>query len=1692
MENLTKIQEIKNINNKGEVKMENKIVVTQNIKKEKKNMKYIIEYHPLILTTKNSIPELKKIKYAIIFKYKFEVIDILNFKSGKVYYPEIIPIQDILNNISDPKLSINVKEENESWLREFLNELPKEDDIFRKEVLKEIYETANYAVKILKNTIDTTYNDRYYVRTDNGVRNVTKGELISYAILKAYRYFNSNTTKIFIPTLGLGPEKVVYFHNIDKIVEIIKQRDLFDEFSKLGVPQKVFQRLHKFLSPLTKLPTAEVYIGDTDNILSIPKYRKSEKKSMTEGVLLVSKTYATKAGIVEGAKFSYTLKSLTHIVDDVILFIDGKQYDVALSMDENKWKVEASKLGQILHLFTGKTPDVNARLFKIVEFKANNMFFTRMENNLRAETIENLQTIQKILKNQSELEKILTKDKKSFKARYEKFLFEILSIDTFNKEEETEYDGLEREIHPVLNELGMQILNKQYINDILYRENGKEYHTNSTWFIPGQKTPELNNKIFPKLGKSMAKLFMKDVIYARFAGCSGTVLPLSMKAADAYPVASRVTDIDKVMYNTHMDMYEKLNLIEYMKERNAKMEELGIGLDMMYVQRHPSMLGVWTKLYYSPTTKLFYVDEELWNIYFGGDYDGDNFVALYPYNHINEELNNLNGKIIDPIDNPRMTVLIDNPTIRTFLLDELFQEINALRARFISNNKINEDIKTIKTISEKINNMNPNYKNKNKKYKPFFIKKEYQDWADTLDAQERVGKIHSIVCNALTFFVKFLDVKQELKFSTYFIYFYIQPAIEGLKHDEEGRIPDLKELLIEMCFVFKEMFGNDKFTKLHLPTIQDIKDHKLIYAKVRNFATIGLLNKNKDEYIYDDLFYKRNEYMEIAKRINTPWTGKYKKLIKLADKYFPLPNNNKPTPTPNKKDINETKNMKAEITAIHSIKETDNNDKINAKIQQIMKEHIDLVKHNKWDENDIKNRILDIEDNLMSDKDIDEMLMNEYEELRKEEVMAEMLPLTLEAVKEEFNEYDVSVIRKPTKDGYGKERWGEYKDLSPRIKRYFFTDSIYSMKWDEVEGILQQHKGDNFDLFEYLRIIDMKIPVGINKKQKKEKKMKNEQLVLPGVTEVINKQEEKVMKHNNNMQIYSLSRREDIPAFKMDKAVKSIKEGKYVDCTKTYNIDKNGFFVWWTKNPVGFLKHFNFLHTIKWYCMMTITGYEKDMEMNLPSLDERIETYIKIAKEFPSQMIWRYDPIILNNKYNEEWHKNNFKYILSKIGKLTPKIIISIVDNYGKVQPVADKLGFSNDISRYQKLATELAIMAKNIGIPIESCGESVNIPGIQHGGCVNIEYINKLAGTDIKYKKDPTQRAACKCHESISIGSYNQCKNGCVYCYANPTIDLNKLKVSKPISKEEPKMKTHYSVFISGSSTVKVLPKEAVEMIKKLKSKNTNIIIGDCYGVDTLVQKELNGYKNVNIYSMYANPRNNIGNWEVKTIKNNYTQKVDYPTWQQQKDVAMTNACTHAIAIWDGQSRGTKANIDRIKALGKKLLIINTNNPTTPTTPTTNKPIEKSTKNNQQESYEIYTDGSYSSSTKIGSWAFIVLKNGIKIHEEIGKVKENLLSSRNVSGECVAVLKALQYCDANKINDIEIYHDYKGIQLWIEASDTEKAWEPKTDIAKIYNTWFNKLTKNIKYKFNKVKGHSGNKWNEEVDKLAKTISEAK
>jgi adenine-specific DNA-methyltransferase len=111
--------------------------------------------------------------------------------------------------------------------------------------------------------------------------------------------------------------------------------------------------------------------------------------------------------------------------------------------------------------------------------------------------------------------------------------------------------------------------------------------------------------------------------------------------------------------------------------------------------------------------------------------------------------------------------------------------------------------------------------------------------------------------------------------------------------------------------------------------------------------------------------------------------------------------------------------------------------------------------------------------------------------------------------------------------------------------------------------------------------------------------------------------------------------------------------------------------------------------------------------------------------------------------------------------------------------------------------------------------------------------------------------------------------------------------------------------VMISGSRSIKALTPEVYQTLDKIIELNFDIVIGDCWGVDALVQVYLakKNYTKVTVYYSGKFPRNNKGFNTVHIPSNSHTAK----------DIALSNIADYGLAIWDGKSKGTLANIKRV-----------------------------------------------------------------------------------------------------------------------------------------------------------------------------------
>lgn len=112
--------------------------------------------------------------------------------------------------------------------------------------------------------------------------------------------------------------------------------------------------------------------------------------------------------------------------------------------------------------------------------------------------------------------------------------------------------------------------------------------------------------------------------------------------------------------------------------------------------------------------------------------------------------------------------------------------------------------------------------------------------------------------------------------------------------------------------------------------------------------------------------------------------------------------------------------------------------------------------------------------------------------------------------------------------------------------------------------------------------------------------------------------------------------------------------------------------------------------------------------------------------------------------------------------------------------------------------------------------------------------------------------------------------------------------------------------VVISGSRSIRCLPDEAKQRIDAIVSLGAKVLVGDAPGVDCLVQEYLvsQGYGDVLVYHAYAKPRNNVGNFKTVGSFDSYAIR----------DAAMCIVADYGLCIWDGKSKGSQANIERIR----------------------------------------------------------------------------------------------------------------------------------------------------------------------------------
>jgi len=304
--------------------------------------------------------------------------------------------------------------------------------------------------------------------------------------------------------------------------------------------------------------------------------------------------------------------------------------------------------------------------------------------------------------------------------------------------------------------------------------------------------------------------------------------------------------------------------------------------------------------------------------------------------------------------------------------------------------------------------------------------------------------------------------------------------------------------------------------------------------------------------------------------------------------------------------------------------------------------------------------------------------------------------------------------------------------------------------------------------------------------------------------------------------IVSASRATDIPAFYADWFFYRLKRG-YSAWVNPFNGVKGyvsyqdtRFIVFWSKNPKPLFEHLDELDNkgIGCYIQYTLNDYVDDgLEKKVSSIEQRIDTFRRLVDRLGvGHVIWRFDPLVLTYNITADVLLDKIERIGDQLKGYTEKLVFSYADiaTYAKV---TRNLKSSNitykewEEPQMLEFANRLVELNKRWGYTLATCGEKIDLPGVEHNHCVDHDLIIRLAHRDkvlmdylgvtkiplqpdmfgkvelpvgaillddgtaaVQKKKMPDkgQRTACGCMVSKDIGQYDTCPHQCEYCYAN------------------------------------------------------------------------------------------------------------------------------------------------------------------------------------------------------------------------------------------------------------------------------------------------------------------------------------
>lgn len=128
------------------------------------------------------------------------------------------------------------------------------------------------------------------------------------------------------------------------------------------------------------------------------------------------------------------------------------------------------------------------------------------------------------------------------------------------------------------------------------------------------------------------------------------------------------------------------------------------------------------------------------------------------------------------------------------------------------------------------------------------------------------------------------------------------------------------------------------------------------------------------------------------------------------------------------------------------------------------------------------------------------------------------------------------------------------------------------------------------------------------------------------------------------------------------------------------------------------------------------------------------------------------------------------------------------------------------------------------------------------------------------------------------------------------------------------------------------------------------------------------------------------------------------------------------------------------------------------------------------------YVDGSFDPATgRYGSGVVYVINDEVVDTQNKCAEHPDIVAMRNVAGEITASVMSMRYAIAGGYSELVIFHDYEGIAKWCKGE-----WKTEKEGTRLYKLFYDSVKPRLNVTFVKVDAHTGVKYNEMADKLAK------